>query len=107
MTVREIAAQFGVGKLAVQEMMEILGYRKVYSCWVSRLLTSDIVDNSKERLRTALPSTLQSGFVHLSLPLIRALERSPARSLLWDWRDSPGSRTKLIARSWNGLLPQR
>jgi transposase len=38
-TVRETAAQLGVGHLAVQEMMEILGYRKVCSRWVPRLLT--------------------------------------------------------------------
>jgi transposase len=38
-TFREIAAQLGVGYHAVQEMMEILGYRKVCSRWVPRLLT--------------------------------------------------------------------
>jgi transposase len=38
-TVREIATQLGVGQLAVQEMMEILGYRKICSRWVPRLLT--------------------------------------------------------------------
>jgi hypothetical protein len=37
-TFREIAAQLGVGHHAVQEMMEILGYRKVCSRWVPRLL---------------------------------------------------------------------
>jgi transposase len=37
-TVREIAAQLGVGHHAVQEMMEILGYLKVCSHWVPRLL---------------------------------------------------------------------
>jgi len=30
-------------------------------------------------------------------------ERSPLRDL----RGSPGSRGKLVARRWNGLLPQR
>jgi hypothetical protein len=35
----EIAAQLGVGHHAVQEMMEILGYRKVCSRWVTCLLT--------------------------------------------------------------------
>jgi transposase len=37
-TVIEIAAQLGVGYHAVQKMMEILGYRKVCSRWVPRLL---------------------------------------------------------------------
>jgi hypothetical protein len=69
--------------------------------------TSYLADNSKEQLGTALPSTPQSGFGPLRLPLVRALERSPERSPLRDWRGNPGSRAKLIARSWNGLLPQR
>jgi transposase len=38
-TLREIAAQLGVGHHEVREMMEILGYRKVCSRWVPRLLT--------------------------------------------------------------------
>jgi hypothetical protein len=38
-TVREIAAQLGVGHHAVREMMEILGYWKVCSRWVSLLFT--------------------------------------------------------------------
>jgi hypothetical protein len=38
-TVREIAAQLGVEHHAVQEMMEILGYRKVCSRCVPRVLT--------------------------------------------------------------------
>jgi transposase len=37
--VTEIAAQLGVGHHAVQEMMKILGYRKICSRWVPRLLT--------------------------------------------------------------------
>jgi hypothetical protein len=37
-TVRVIAVQFGVGHRAVQEKMEILGYRKVRSRWVPRWL---------------------------------------------------------------------
>jgi hypothetical protein len=37
-TFRETAAQLGVGHHVVQEMMEILGYRKVCSRWVPRLL---------------------------------------------------------------------
>jgi transposase len=40
-TVREIAVQLGVGHHAVQEMMEILGYRKVCSRWVPRLLIKE------------------------------------------------------------------
>jgi transposase len=76
-TFREIAAQLGMGHQAVQE---ILGYRKVWSRWVPRLLT----DNSKERLGTAFPSTLQSGFCHLRLPFVRALERSSDRAPLRD-----------------------
>jgi transposase len=38
-TVRKIAAQLGEGRHAVREMMEILGYRKIGSGWVLRLLT--------------------------------------------------------------------
>jgi transposase len=38
-TFRETAAQLGVGHRAVQEMMEILGCRKVYSSWLTRLPT--------------------------------------------------------------------
>jgi hypothetical protein len=49
------------------------------STWQSEAshCTSDLTDNSEERLRTALPSTLQSGFGPLILPLVWALERSP------------------------------
>jgi hypothetical protein len=36
--------------------------------------TSDLADNSKERLGPALPFTLQSKFGPLRLPLVRALE---------------------------------
>jgi transposase len=36
-TFREIAAQLGMGHRAVQEVMETLGYRKVFSRWVPRL----------------------------------------------------------------------
>jgi hypothetical protein len=66
--------------------------------------TVELANNSKERLGTALPSTLQSGFdppPPLRLPLVRALEGSPERSPVRDWRGSPGSREKLIGRSWN------
>jgi transposase len=35
-TFREIAAQLGKGHLAVQDMMEILGYRKICYRWVPR-----------------------------------------------------------------------
>jgi transposase len=38
-TVREIAAQLGVGHHEVQEMIGLLGYRKFCSRWVPRLLT--------------------------------------------------------------------
>jgi hypothetical protein len=65
------------------------------------------VQRKTKRLETALPSTLQSGFGTLRLPLVRALEISPERSPLRDWRGSPGSRAMLVARSWNGLLLQR
>jgi transposase len=40
LTVTEIAAQLGMGHHAVQEMMDILGCRKVGSRWVPRLLRS-------------------------------------------------------------------
>jgi hypothetical protein len=63
-TVREIAAQLGVRHHAVQEMMEILGYRKLYSRWVPCLLTGT---EEYKQLETALPSTLQSGFGPLRL----------------------------------------
>jgi hypothetical protein len=39
-TVREITAQLGAGRHAVQEM-ETLGFRKVCSRWVPRLLTEE------------------------------------------------------------------
>jgi hypothetical protein len=57
-TVREIAAQLGVGHHAVQEMMEIMGYWKVYSRWVPRLL----MDAEEKTAGKCIPSTLQSGF---------------------------------------------
>jgi hypothetical protein len=44
--------------------------------------TSDLADNSEDRLGTALPTTLQPGFGPLRLPPVRALERSPERSPL-------------------------
>jgi hypothetical protein len=37
----------------------------------------------------------------LRLPLVRALETSPERSPLRDWRGNPWNRVKLVARSWN------
>jgi hypothetical protein len=40
-TFTEIAAQLGVGHHAVQEMREILGYRKICSCWVPHLLAEE------------------------------------------------------------------
>jgi transposase len=103
-TFREIAAQLGVGHHAVQGMMDILGYRKVYSRWVPRLFTGT---EEHRTAGTALPSTPQSCFEPLRLQHVRVLERSPERSPLRDWRGSLGSRAKLVAKSWNGLLPQR
>jgi transposase len=47
-TFRKIAVQFGVGHHAVQEMMEILGYRKVCYRWVIRLLTGRGTPNAWE-----------------------------------------------------------
>jgi hypothetical protein len=85
-----------VGHHAVQEMMEILGYRKVCSCWVHRLLTGT---EEHKPAGNCSPSTLQSGFYPLRLPLVRALERSPDRSPLRDWRGSLGSRAELVATS--------
>jgi transposase len=79
-TFREIVVQLGVGHNAVQEMMEILGYRKVCFLWVPHLL----LQRNTKRLGTALPSTLQSEFGPLRLPLVRALERSTERSPLRD-----------------------
>jgi len=66
-----------------------------------------LVDNLKERLGSALPTTLQSGYGPFRLPLVRTIERSPEKSPLQYWRGCPGSCAKLVARSWNGLLPQR
>jgi hypothetical protein len=63
--------------------------------------------NLKDRLGTALPFTLHSGLGPLRLPLDRTLERSLERSPVRDWRGSPGSRAKLVARSWKGLLLHR
>jgi hypothetical protein len=42
----------------------------------------------------------------LKRPLVRDLKTSPKRSPLRGWRGSSGSRAKLVARSWNGPLPQ-
>jgi hypothetical protein len=42
------------------------------------------VQKDTERLRTALPSTLQSGFGPLRLPLVWAHARSPERPSLRD-----------------------
>jgi hypothetical protein len=39
--VREISLQLGVGHHVVQEMVEILGYWKVCSCWFPHLLTEE------------------------------------------------------------------
>jgi len=50
--------------------MEVLGYQKV------------CLQRNTQWLGTALPSTLQSGFGPLRLPLVWALEGSPERSPL-------------------------
>jgi hypothetical protein len=78
-TFREIAAQLGVGHLAVQEGWRFRDIGKFVpvgfpvSLWVQRYT---------ERLGAALPSILQSGLGPLRLPLVRAFERSPERSPL-------------------------
>jgi transposase len=79
-TVREIAVQLEVGHCAVQEMMEILGYRKVCSRWVPRLLSG----TEEQRLGIALPYILQSEFGPLRLLLVQALEKSLERLSLRD-----------------------
>jgi hypothetical protein len=58
-TFREITAQLGMGHIAVQEMMEILGYRKFVPVGFPVCLQ---LQRNTKRLGTALPSTLQSGF---------------------------------------------
>jgi transposase len=78
-TVREIAVQFGVGHHAVQEMMEILVYRKVFSRWVIRLTLQTIQQNDWELLSHPSHSPDLAPF---RLPLVRALEKSPERSPL-------------------------
>jgi plasmid stabilization system protein ParE len=80
-TFREIVAQLVVEHHAVQEMMEILGYRKVCSSWVPRLLTGT---EEHKRLGTALPSTLQREFGPLRLPLVGALNRPCEKSPIRD-----------------------
>jgi plasmid stabilization system protein ParE len=103
-TVREIAAQLAVGHHAIQKTMEILGYRKVCSHWVPRLLKGTEEHKMAGNCSPIHPTVR---IWPLRLPLIQALESSPKRSPLRDWRGSRGSRVKLAARSWNGLLPQR
>jgi hypothetical protein len=90
-TVRETAAQLGVGHHAVREMMDNGISEKLFPLG-SPFLT---VQKNTKRLWSALPYTLQSGFGPLRLPLVRTLERSPERSPLRGWRGSPGSRAKL------------
>jgi hypothetical protein len=98
-TVRETAAQLGVGHHAVQEMMEILGYRKFCSRWVPRTEEHKTAGNRSS--------------IH---PTIRIWP--PQTTTCFDpWKitckvtttrlTQSGSRAKLVARSWNGLLPQR
>jgi hypothetical protein len=84
--------------------MEILGYRKFVPVGFPVCLR---VQRKTKRLGTALLSTLQSAFGSLRLPFVPVVETSPERSPLRDWRGSAGSCAKLVARSWNGLLPQR
>jgi hypothetical protein len=71
-TVREIVAQLGVGHLAVQEMMGILGIGKFIPIGFPFCLR---VQRNTKRLGAALPSTLHSGYGPLRLPLVRAFER--------------------------------
>jgi plasmid stabilization system protein ParE len=98
-TFREIAAKLGVGHYAVQEIMDILGYRKVCSLWVHRLLTEE-----HKTAGNCSPIHPTFRIWALRLPVVRILQRSPERSLLWDWGGSSGNRAKLVARRWNGLL---
>jgi hypothetical protein len=79
-TFREIAAQLGVGHHAVQEMIEIMGYWKFCSRWVTSLITGTEEHKTAENCSPIHP-TVRIG--SLSLPLVRALERSPQRSQLW------------------------
>jgi hypothetical protein len=93
-----------VGHHAVQEVIEILGYPKDCSCWVPCLLTG-----TEEHIMAGNCSPIH--------PTVRILPHQTTScsgrwkitcaSPLRDWRGSPGSRGKLVARSWNGLLPQR
>jgi transposase len=103
-TVRETAVQLRVGHHAVQEMMEILGYRKICSRWVPRLFMGT------EENKTAGNCSLIHPTVRIWPPQTTAysdLEASSERWPLRDWRGSPGSREKLVARSWYGLLQRR
>jgi hypothetical protein len=80
-----------VGHHAVQEMVESLGHLKFCSRWFPRLLAGT------EEHKTAGNSNppYSPGLAPLRLPLVRALESSPERSPLRDWRGSPGT-----VRSW-------
>jgi transposase len=78
-TARGIAKQLTVGHHGVEEMMENLGYRKFVPTGFPVCLR---VQRNTKRLGTLLPSTLQSKFGSLRLPLVRILERSPERSPL-------------------------
>jgi transposase len=67
-TVREIAAQLEVGHHAVQEMMEMLGYAKVCSRWVSRLFTGTEEHKTAGNCSPIHPTAPPSDY-HLSGPL--------------------------------------
>jgi hypothetical protein len=73
-TFRDIAVQLGVGHLAVREMMDILGYRKICSRWVPRLLTGTEEHKTAENCSPTHPTfrILPHG-----LPLVRTFEKSP------------------------------
>jgi hypothetical protein len=69
-TAREIAVQLGVGHHAVQEMMEILGYREVCSRWVPRLLPEEHKNGTQRCLLSHppyIPDLALSGY-HLFGP---------------------------------------
>jgi transposase len=69
-TFRETAAQLGVGHIAVQEMMEILGYRKFCSRWVPCLTLQTNQKKSWELLSHPLYSPhLALSDYHLFWPL--------------------------------------
>jgi hypothetical protein len=98
-TITEIAAQLGVGHHAVQEM-EILGYRKICSRWVPRLLTG-----TEEHKMAGNCSPIHPR-VWICSPQTTTCS-DPWKVIWWspsrDWWGTPRSR----AKSWNGLLLHR